>query len=191
MTQRKVLLKKWKVIGNNLYKKTMPKIPFIICLACLFLFSCAITNQLQPLPKVDFITATIGLPPALPTIAEGIETTLTPLPAQIYAMTQDALTTPYAHPRVEIITQTYTPLIFPTETLTPSLTPLPATQSAQPSPTRTPKPLCRPEYPDFCIPYNNKKNCKDWNNLGYYNFTVLQPDPLHYDKDFNGLGCEG
>ncbi len=162
----------------------MSKILLVICLACLFLFACGITNQLQPVPKITFITATNGPLPALPTITEANEATLTPM---VYNVTQDALATPDLSTRVEMITQTFTPMIFPTE---PSLTPLPATQSAEPSETRTPKPLCRPEYPDFCIPYSSKRNCKDWNNLGYYNFTVLQPDPLHYDKDFNGLGCE-
>ena len=105
-------------------------------------------------------------------------------------MTQNARTTPDTRPHVEMATQTYTPFILSTDTSEPSSTPLPATKSAQPSPTTTTKPLCRPEYPDFCIPYNNKRNCKDWNNLGHYNFTVLEPDPLSYDKDFDGLGCE-
>lgn len=162
----------------------MSKILVVICLVCLLLFACTITNQLQPVPKITFITATSGSPPALPTITEASEATLTPLVAN---MTQDAPAPP-TQARIEMITQTFTPMTFPTE---PSLTPLPATQSAEPSITRTPKPLCRPEYPDFCIPYNNKKNCKDWNALGYYNFTVLQPDPLQYDRDFDGLGCEG
>lgn len=172
-------------------KKTLlknHKLFAFICVMCFSLFACAITNQLQPGSTLTFVTSTIGPPPALPTSTEATDATLTPLPEQIYAMTQDALKTPDTHPDIEIITQTYTPIIFSTVA---SFTPLPATQSAQPSLTRTPKPLCRPEYPDFCIPYNNKKNCKDWNNLGYYKFTVLQPDPLHYDRDFNGLGCEG
>lgn len=161
-----------------------------ICLMSLFLFACDITNQLQSDPKISFITATVG-PKALPTTTEAADVTLTPLVEQVYAMTQDARTTPDTRPRIEMITQTYTPFIIPTETSTPSVTPLSATQSAEPSTTVTPRPPCRPEYPDFCIPYNNKRNCKDWNNLGYYNFTVLEPDPLYYDRDYDGLGCEG
>jgi hypothetical protein len=178
MIQKKTLLKKCRVLA-------------CIFLACLFLFACTITNQLQPVPKITFITATVGSPQPYPTIIEAIEPTLTHLPEQAYAMTQAALTTPDTHPRVEIITQTYTPFIIWTHTPEPSFTPLPATQSAEPSPTNTPKPTCRPEYPDFCVPYNNKRNCKDWNDLGHYNFTVLQPDPLRYDRVFDGLGCEG
>lgn len=164
----------------------------LVCVLCLFLFACALTNQLQPVPQITFITVTVGPPPAYPTTTTTAnDATLTPLPGQAHAMTQDALSSPDTRPRVEMITETYTPLIIFTLTSLPSFTPLPATKSAEPTLTLTTKPLCRPEYPDFCIRYNNKRNCKDWNDLGYYNFTVLEPDPLLYDKDLDGLGCEG
>jgi hypothetical protein len=49
---------------------------------------------------------------------------------------------------------------------------------------------CDPAYPDFCIPpvaEVGDLNCAD---IGYTNFTVLDPDPHHVDTDLDGIGCE-
>ncbi len=47
---------------------------------------------------------------------------------------------------------------------------------------------CDRSYPDFCIaPPPPDLDCKD---IPYKNFTVLQPDPHHFDRDKDGIGCE-
>jgi hypothetical protein len=66
--------------------------------------------------------------------------------------------------------------------------------------TTTPAPLpvsggddragCDPSYPTVCIPSPPPDlDCKD---IPYRNFTVVQPDPHHFDGGKrNGVGCEG
>ncbi|UBF29159.1 calcium-binding protein with excalibur domain protein [Kovacikia minuta CCNUW1] len=47
---------------------------------------------------------------------------------------------------------------------------------------------CDPSYPGICIaPPPPDLDCKD---ISYRNFTVLQPDPHHFDGDRDGIGCE-
>lgn len=47
---------------------------------------------------------------------------------------------------------------------------------------------CDPSYPDFCIPPPPPDlDCKD---IPQKRFTVLQPDPHHFDGDKDGIGCE-
>jgi len=47
---------------------------------------------------------------------------------------------------------------------------------------------CDPAYPDVCIPPPPPDlDCKD---IPYRNFRVLPPDPHHFDKDGDGIGCE-
>ncbi len=96
----------------------------------------------------------------------------------------------------------------PTNTLASTITPAPSNTFAIEStstPTITPRPTatlaptikafassttsaCLAAYPDFCIPPGPHINCED---LGRHNFTVLAPDPQNYDRDNDGLGCEG
>jgi hypothetical protein len=103
---------------------------------------------------------------------------LTPLRLQVYNMTHAA----------QIAVTTYAPIHFKTETSTPShiLTQVQfATQAGIASATAK---NCLAAYPDFCIPPNAlRKTC---DQLGKYNFKVLPPDPLNYDPDHNGIGCE-
>ena len=50
---------------------------------------------------------------------------------------------------------------------------------------------CDPAYPDFCIPSFEDVgdlNCAD---VGYANFTVLDPDPHQFGQHFLGLGHVG
>jgi hypothetical protein len=48
---------------------------------------------------------------------------------------------------------------------------------------------CDPSYPDFCIPPAPPDlDCKDV--APHHNFTVLPPDPHHFDSDHDGKGCE-
>ena len=48
---------------------------------------------------------------------------------------------------------------------------------------------CDPSYPTVCIPSPPPDlNCP---NVPYQRFKVLQPDPHRFDRDHNGIGCEG
>ena len=47
---------------------------------------------------------------------------------------------------------------------------------------------CDPAYPTVCIPSPPPDlNCKD---IRFRRFTVLPPDPHHFDADGDGIGCE-
>jgi len=47
---------------------------------------------------------------------------------------------------------------------------------------------CDPAYPDVCIPPPPPDlDCPD---VGARDFTVLPPDPHHFDRDRDGVGCE-
>jgi micrococcal nuclease len=47
---------------------------------------------------------------------------------------------------------------------------------------------CDPAYPDVCIPSPPPDlDCKD---IPYRRFSVLPPDPHHFDVDGDGIGCE-
>src|SRR6266487_1352990 len=47
---------------------------------------------------------------------------------------------------------------------------------------------CDQSYPDFCIPPPPPDlDCAD---IGVNNFTVLPPDPHHFDADHDRIGCE-
>lgn len=47
--------------------------------------------------------------------------------------------------------------------------------------------LCYKEYPDFCIPLYAKLTCED---IEIHNFKVEGGDPLHLDRDNDGVACE-
>lgn len=79
------------------------------------------------------------------------------------------------------ITSTSPPPPGPTPTPPPGPTPTP-------TPTSPPASNCDPSYPDVCIPPPPPDlNCDD---IPYRNFRVLPPDPHHFDKDHDGIGCE-
>lgn len=94
-------------------------------------------------------------------------------------------------------TLTPTKTLLPTLTFTPTLTSLPTftfTQTLTPTirPTQTPfltatlPAGCMAAYPDFCIQPGIRVPCTQLPS----NFTVLPPDPLRYDGDGDGRGCE-
>ncbi len=87
------------------------------------------------------------------------------------------------------LTSTLTPL--PTFTSTPSPLPPTATQTGLPpsaTPFPTTPPNCHPSYPTVCIPPPPPDlDCSD---IPYRFFTVLPPDPHHFDGDGDGIGCE-
>ena len=48
---------------------------------------------------------------------------------------------------------------------------------------------CDPSYPDLCLPPGGQNlDCKD---VSARRFRVLPPDPHHFDRDGDGMGCEG
>ncbi len=48
---------------------------------------------------------------------------------------------------------------------------------------------CDSSYPDICIPsYPPDLNCDD---ISKKNFEVLPPDPHGFDREEDGIGCEG
>lgn len=62
--------------------------------------------------------------------------------------------------------------------------------SVAPSPPSTPPQgkNCDPSYPDVCIPPPPPD--LDCDEIPYRNFRVLPPDPHHFDRDKDGIGCE-
>jgi micrococcal nuclease len=62
-----------------------------------------------------------------------------------------------------------------------------ATPKAKPA--ATPEPTtCDPSYPTVCIPPPPPD--LDCGDISYRRFTVLPPDPHHFDGDTDGIGCE-
>ena len=87
----------------------------------------------------------------------------------------------------------YLPLAMGGEALlgveTPVVTQSPApTATITPSPTRDPS-RCDPAYPSVCIPPPPPD--LDCGDIPYRDFTVLPPDPHDFDRDGDGVGCEG
>jgi hypothetical protein len=102
--------------------------------------------------------------------------TATETPSPTSTATDTALPTPTA---TDTATSTEQPADLPTMTAT-------LTATASPSPTT--KANCDPSYPTVCIPPPPPDlDCKD---IPYRNFTVLPPDPHHFDTDHDGIGCE-
>lgn len=81
-------------------------------------------------------------------------------------------------------------VIFETETPQPENTPVikatPTTKQADPT-----LAACRPEYSGVCIPYGPRLTCTELREqFGIYNFAVPGSDPLDYDRNHDGVGCE-
>jgi len=83
----------------------------------------------------------------------------------------------------------------PTPTPTPEPLPTPPPEPTAPPPEPEPTPgeesagNCDPAYPDACIPSPPPDlDCEDIAQRG---FTVLAPDPHGFDREGDGLGCEG
>jgi len=101
------------------------------------------------------------------------------------ASTQTALVIPITMPTLTSIpTETVAPTLTftSTETITSTAT---ATIFVFIAPTFAAS--CLAAYPDFCITDNPRLSCDQLSK----NFTVLSPDPLGYDRDNDGIGCEG
>lgn len=82
------------------------------------------------------------------------------------------------------------PTATATYTLVPTYTPPPTAEVVLATPTlyvtETLPPNCLAAYPDYCILPGERVSCDQLPK----NFTVLPPDPLGYDGDGDGLGCE-
>ncbi|MGC9524827.1 MAG: excalibur calcium-binding domain-containing protein, partial [Limnospira sp.] len=48
---------------------------------------------------------------------------------------------------------------------------------------------CDPSYPSLCIPPNSPD--LDCGDIPQRNFPVRRPDPHRFDRDGDGIGCEG
>ena len=77
-----------------------------------------------------------------------------------------------------------TDFIFSTDT--PFTLPTQIVQQTQPPSNNN----CEPAYPGVCINGNPRLSCADLRPLGIFHFRVLAPDPLGYDRDNDGIGCE-
>jgi len=143
--------------------------------------------RMPPAPEPSH---TVSAPPAS-AAKKSIPTayaSLTPLPVQLWSMTNIARLAPYDPARQTPI-RFYTPTFVP---FTPDLIAPTRTQAATTSPTilaaGSPTPICLAAYPDFCIASGGPRYTCD--ELGSNGFTVLPPDPLDYDDDDDGVGCE-
>lgn len=144
------------------------------------LIFCLVTSSCRMLSGIVGISTETPSPAPSPsasgTPSPVVYASLTPLPGQVYHMTQDTL----------LAATTYAPIHFITETPSPvRLLTLRVieTQDARASFTAI---VCMPAYPDFCIPRNRRPGCQEL----VRNFTVLAPDPYGYDPDHDGIGCE-
>lgn len=50
---------------------------------------------------------------------------------------------------------------------------------------------CDPSYPDLCMRPIEVTGDLDCGQIAYTRFRVLPPDPHGFDRDHDGIGCEG
>jgi hypothetical protein len=92
---------------------------------------------------------------------------------------------------------TNTPLASATRPTGITFTPAPALPTSTPAPVIAPTDTpalppaanCDPSYPDVCIPPPPPD--LDCGDIPYQNFRVLPPDPHRFDRDKDGIGCQG
>lgn len=122
-----------------------------------------------------------------PTPKQTLDATPTPTPAP-------PSPSPTPSPPTQALTPT--PESPPAPTAEPTVeapTPEPAVEAPPPEPEAVPaaEPAgnCDPAYPDSCIPPPPPDlDCGDISERG---FTVLEPDPHRFDREGDGIGCEG
>ena len=86
----------------------------------------------------------------------------------------------------DLQTQVAQPTQFIFSTDTPFTLPTQIIQQTQPPSGNN----CEPAYPDVCITGNPRLSCANLRPLGIFHFRVIPPDPLGYDRDNDGIGCE-
>jgi len=126
----------------------------------------------------------------------------TPVPSSESVLIEEIIanTAQAAQTQTAIIAPTYTELVFtlptdvqpPTRIATWTIEPT-ATQfvlTIQPPSSGQSQGNCNPYYPDVCINDSPRLNCPELEAKGIFNFRVLPPDPLSYDRDNDGIGCD-
>lgn len=172
-----------------------PKTSATIAIGCASLFylccCCAFANYLfNPLPPTPTPAAQID---PFETI---IEATYSAARTQTAIIEYLPLSTATLAPLIETnptatirIFEIQTNAVSPTEYIYATNTPFAlATQQLQATSPSTAS--CEPAYPDVCINGKPRLNCDQLRAKGIFHFRVLQPDPLDYDKDKDGIGCE-
>ncbi len=128
-----------------------------------------IIAQTASAAQAQTLTASSPIPLSSPTPTEALTST-TPMETTATVFIFD-LQTNVAQP-TEYIYATNTPFTLVTQ------------------PPSTPSGNCNSSYPDVCINDNPRLSCEELRAIGISHFRVLPPDPLGYDKDKDGIGCE-
>ena len=131
------------------------------------------------------LMASIPVTGATPTVS--FTSTALPAPTFTFIATgipSETRTATLTATQTNTATVTFTPL--PTITLQPQNTP---TIAAPPVSSGGDSGNCDPSYPTVCIPPPPPD--LDCGDIPYDNFTVLPPDPHNFDREGDGLGCEG
>jgi hypothetical protein len=133
----------------------------------------------------DAQTAAVLIPITGPTnLKSSLSMELTsPTPSGMPSRTQSPTWTPTSSPTETSQTTTVTSTPRPTFTSQPSNT---ADILVNGSENNN---ACDPSYPGVCIP--PRPPDLDCPQISYTNFTVLPPDPHGFDRDGDGIGCEG
>jgi len=76
------------------------------------------------------------------------------------------------------------PALVPASVPVQPLVPAPTPAAAPASPVKS---ACEPAYPSVCIPSGPDLDCGD---ISFRRFVVLPPDPMRFDADGDGIGCE-
>ena len=149
-------------------------------------------------PSVGAIMASLPTPTFTPTLTRTLTKTFTPTITNTPTIS-DTPTITFTSTTTDTPTVTFTPSLTFTPSRTPTQTPsktLTRTMTRTPLPyvppvqTVIPPPVgnCDPSYPTVCIPPPPPDlNCGD---IPYRNFTVLPPDPHHFDGNHDGIGCQ-
>jgi hypothetical protein len=110
---------------------------------------------------------------ATPTLV--VDVAATPAPPEA------APTTPPQPPPIPSATSIPPPPVQPPPQ---PLVPQPAVEQ---QPAVDPRAGCVAAYPDVCIPQGPDLDCGE---IAFRRFTVLAPDPMNFDADGDGVGCE-
>lgn len=152
------------------------------------------TTPLQVTVPTSANTATLAAtsgPAASATASDTATITLTPSKTFTASKTLRPTKTPTLTrtPRPTLSDAQKTALARPTFTKTS-----PPVPTAVPLPTQPPADNggggsnCDPAYPGVCIPPPPPD--LDCGDVNFKNFQVLPPDPHHFDRDHDGIGCE-
>jgi len=115
---------------------------------------------------------------------------VTPMATSTFTPTVTMLPIDNAPTATLFIFMLQTDVAQPTQYIYSTNTPLSLeTQVIQPT-QQSPGGNCDASYPNVCINGNPRLNCTQLRAKGIFHFRVLPDDPLGYDKDNDGIGCE-